>query len=174
MTRLQSSRYVASIYTTPAVLKGYYAPSSAPRYSYVKSLATLFEWVPNSAATADDVLVIAPNAGPEGRWVAVTDTYSGRLQIIATQTSTYTAIPNSLVPYDTSGGAFTITLPSAALSKGLGVVFKEAGASTTALTIQRAGSDTIEGGTSISATLSGARFSLFSDGSDWIVMGSYS
>lgn len=173
MTRLQSSRYVASIYTTPAVLKGYYAPSSAPRYSYVKSLATLFEWVPNSAATADDVLVIAPNAGPEGRWVAVTDTYSGRLNVQAVRTADFTSAANNWEKYDTSSGSITCTLPSAATSKGLGILFENTGGSATALVITRAGSDTVAGGTSINATITGSLFTLMSDGSNWAPVGSY-
>ena len=88
---------------------------------------------------------------------------------VATKTTTYTATGNDgLLIGDTSGGGFTITLPSAASNPGKVLRFKNIGTNT--LTLARAGSDTIDGATSRTLTVQYEAIELVSDGaSAWHV-----
>jgi hypothetical protein len=99
-------------------------------------------------------------AGPAG----------GARHPVATKTANFTAAANDLVPCDPSGGAFAVTLPAAAsVSAGAEIVVKNVTTSTTAITIARTGSDTIDGGTS--ATMSNSKGVTYwiSDGvSNWM------
>lgn len=64
--------------------------------------------------------------------------------VTAKKTTTYTAtISDYFIPFDTSGGAFTITLPPANGRKGQMLFFKSTAVTANALTISRAGSDFI-------------------------------
>lgn len=58
----------------------------------------------------------------------------------ATQTSAYTAVPGDYVPVDTTGGAVTITLPSAPTA-GTSIVVKMVAGGVNAVTIAAAGAD---------------------------------
>lgn len=70
---------------------------------------------------------------------------------IVKKTATYTALlTDTIIITDTSGGAFTITLPKATGS-GKVFVFKQVGTGTNALTIDGDGSETIDGATTHTA-----------------------
>jgi hypothetical protein len=84
-----------------------------------------------------------------------------------------TADQAGLVTVAASGGAVTLTLPAASAAGGTPIVFTfvRTDATANALTIQRAGADTIEGGTSLAIPRDG-RVTLRSDGaSAWRVVG---
>ena len=87
----------------------------------------------------------------------------------ATKTSAYPMTANDdFIIGDTSGGGFQITLP-AANAKDMVRIAKKSNSNT--LTIARAGSDTIEGNTSISMTAEYSTVVLVSDGvSTWYEM----
>jgi hypothetical protein len=76
--------------------------------------------------------------------------YGGGLRTVAANT-TLTADDAGLVLVDASGGARTITLPAASAMNARPMLFRvvKIDASANAVTVQRAGTDTIEGGTSI-------------------------
>ena len=65
-----------------------------------------------------------------------------------TKTANYTASPGDLVLCDASGGAFTITLPAASGNSGKTIAVKKTDTGGNAITVSRAGSDTISGLTS--------------------------
>lgn len=73
---------------------------------------------------------------------------------VSEQTSAYTARVWDLVPFDPSGGAFTVTLPDNPVD-GDEVAFKNTTTDTTGITIAPGTGDTIDGGASINPT--GAR-----------------
>jgi hypothetical protein len=91
----------------------------------------------------------------------------------ATKTGNYTAVAGQLVPCDTSGGAFTVTLPAANSSGQMVIVRLKTTASGNAVTVARAGSDTINGAlTSIGLGLAGQALGLTSDGAgNWNIGG---
>lgn len=80
-----------------------------------------------------------------------------------TSNTTLTAAQRGVILCNAAGGSFTITLPAASAG-AVEYTFVRTDSSTNTVTIQRAGSDTIEGGTSI-ALLVGARASIVSDAS---------
>lgn len=92
----------------------------------------------------------------------------------------YTGPVGSTLPYgvsvalvNTTGGAVAITLPAASLMKNRIVTFKDVGGalSTNALTINRTGSETIEGvGAPFVCEANGARIRVYCDGSNfWFI-----
>lgn len=88
-------------------------------------------------------------------------------------TGALTADQAGLVSVSAASGAVTLTLPAANAAGGLPLqfVFVRTDTSTNAVTIQRAGGDTIEGATTLPIPLSG-RVTLRSDGtSAWRVVG---
>jgi hypothetical protein len=88
-----------------------------------------------------------------------------------TVTTTYTATGNdALVRADATGGAFTVTLPSAAAVPGLRLTFKKIDASANAVTISRAGTNTIDGATTKTLTTQYQTLSLQSNGTGWDVL----
>jgi hypothetical protein len=88
------------------------------------------------------------------------------------QTANYTADAGALVLVDPTGGAFAVTLPAASANSGKRIAVKNIGTSTTAVTVTRAGSDTIDGATTSAMTTSRGRLLLISDGvATWHVIG---
>lgn len=88
------------------------------------------------------------------------------------QTANYTAAAGALVLVDPTGGAFAVTLPAASANSGKRIAVKNVGTSTTAVTVTRAGSDTIDGATTSAMTTSRGRLILISDGvATWHVIG---
>lgn len=82
----------------------------------------------------------------------------------AVKTATYTCAAGELVLFDPSGGAFATTLPAASANSGKRIAFKNTTTSTTAMTVTRAGSDTIDGATTSAMTTSRGKLILISDG----------
>src|SRR6185369_10443113 len=79
---------------------------------------------------------------------------------------------DSILLCQPSGGAFTVTVPLASsVQPGRNFVVRSTG-TTNAVTISRSGSDTINGGTSVSLA-SGAvsAAELYTDGTNWFTLG---
>lgn len=97
--------------------------------------------------------------------------YGGVLQS-TTRTTTYTMTASDRLVYaDTTSGNFTITLPAANAVQGNTVVAVEKIVGANTLTIQRAGADTVNGGTSVTLTANRSRFDLVSDGTNaWVTL----
>jgi|GEM_PF-1559972 len=91
--------------------------------------------------------------------------YGGGLRSVAANT-TLTADDAGVVLVDASGAARTITLPAAAAANARPVRIRvvKTDSSANAVTVQRAGSDTIEGATSIALTSQWSAAALMSDG----------
>ena len=81
-----------------------------------------------------------------------------------TQNAHYTAVPGDFVLVDASGGAVTITLPAASGGASLLVHVKKIDSSGNAVTIERAGSDTIDGETTQVINSQYVTVGLISDG----------
>ena len=92
---------------------------------------------------------------------------------VAVKTTTYTMVAADLgtvITGNTTGGGFTITLMSAATAtNGRGITIKHTGTANT-LTIARAGSDTIDGATSVALTTQYNAVELVSDGANWHIV----
>jgi hypothetical protein len=111
-----------------------------------------------SGATASSPNIIAPAVNPgTKRWILVPSLPS-RL----TKTANYTIIQgDGTIFANTTSGNITITLPAATVNEIYRII-KTVAANT--LTIQRAGTNTIEGQTSISLTGQYLSAQLYSDG----------
>lgn len=95
--------------------------------------------------------------------------FDWRLQSV-TKTANYTVTTSDRLIYaNTGGGSITLTLPAAAAPNANTVFsFVKTSAANT-LTVQRAGTDTLDGGTSVSLTALNARLDVVSDGiSAWV------
>lgn len=87
---------------------------------------------------------------------------------IRTVTAGYAATEGDMVlRVDATAGPVTITLPSAGAVKGLTFVVKKVDGSANAVTVDPAGSETVDGATSVSTTTQWTVFRLLSNGSGW-------
>lgn len=96
--------------------------------------------------------------------------YGGAMSSLSANT-TLTADSAGLVRVDASGGARTITLPAASAANGRPIALRivKTDSSANAVTVQRAGTNTIEGATSIALTTQWSSAWLVSDGvSSWV------
>jgi hypothetical protein len=94
-----------------------------------------------------------------------------RIRTVAAKTSAYTmTADDSFITCDTSGGAFTVTLPDALNVKGREFDIKKIDSSANAATLDGKGSQTIDG--SITAVIQAQYESVtvISDGSTWHVI----
>lgn len=93
-------------------------------------------------------------------------TKTGLYPVVQNKSANYTVLEtDDFLTGDSSGGAFTFTLPSAAAVIGKTFTFKKVGTGVLALTIARAGSDTIDGATSIVLYLQNESVSIISSAS---------
>lgn len=86
-------------------------------------------------------------------------------------TTTYAVVLSDRVLLaDATGGAFTITLPAAADAAERTVTIKKTDASANAVTVDGAGSETIDGAATYSLAAQYDTVALWSDGSAWHVL----
>lgn len=104
-------------------------------------------------------------------WVTV-PTSGASYTSTATKTSAYTIlITDDQVNTDPSGGAFTVTLPSAATAtKPIQIINVASSMTFNEVTIARNGADTIAGGTQNSINMTGESITLFPVGTDWKIL----
>jgi hypothetical protein len=87
------------------------------------------------------------------------------------KTAAYTATSNDdVIDVDASGGAVPITLPAASSKTGKFIYITKTDSTSNAVTAQRAGSDTINGSTSVYLDVQWTSLSLFSTGSAWRIL----
>lgn len=103
--------------------------------------------------------------------LSVTDP-AGRQAVTSVQTGAYSAAWGETVRVDPSGGAFTVTLPTAAGNAGRRLTVKNVTDDTTAVTCDGDGAETVDG--AADATISTARGSLTfeSDGANVMIVAS--
>lgn len=77
---------------------------------------------------------------------------------------------NALVFCDASSAAFSVTLPAASVMPGEVLYIKKTDATFNAITVTRAGSDTIDGSTTRSLATRGEWIKLLSQGSSWVTL----
>ena len=88
-------------------------------------------------------------------------------------TATATQIATDrLILGDATGGAFTVTLLTAAGREGWEIMVKKTDASGNAVTIDGAGSETIDGATTVALSSQYSSRRLISDGTNWHVVAS--
>jgi len=91
---------------------------------------------------------------------------------VSTKTTTYTATASdNLLLCDASGGAFTVTLPTAVGITGKAITIKKTDDSTNLVTIDGDGSETIEKEASLYLKGEGQQFKVISDGTNWVLDG---
>lgn len=119
---------------------------------------------------------------PRGNWgtarsvqagVTISTALTARADIVSTtKTANYTATTGTIDPVDATAGAVTVTLPSATLvTIGQTVIIKKVDSSVNPVTVQRAGSDTINtSATAVTLTLQNQSVVLVSTGGGaWLV-----
>ncbi|RLG11856.1 hypothetical protein DRN69_07280 [Candidatus Pacearchaeota archaeon] len=74
-----------------------------------------------------------------------------------------------IIGVDTSGGAVTVTIPTALLKKGRTLIINDEGgsASSNNITIATEGSEKIDGSATATISTNNASIGLYSDGSNW-------
>jgi hypothetical protein len=141
------------------------SPTAQGRQMYVTTIDELGYWSPFQCFIDRPVLG-TDYEDSNGEWMTavVFTLYDLRLQSV-TKTGTYTMTASDRLVYgDTTGGGFTLTLPAASAVAADTIVSVEKIASANTLTIQRAGGDTVNGGTSVALTANRGRFDLVSNG----------
>lgn len=106
-----------------------------------------------------------------GKTGAVTLTVSDVSRSIVTETTNYTATTSDYtILVDATAGAVTITLPAASGLTGQVINIKKIDSSSNAVTISRAGTDTIDGGTTLSIATQYQAYTVQTNGSAWWVI----
>jgi hypothetical protein len=111
---------------------------------------------------ADSAGVLSTQAIPSG---------GGSAYSVTAQTANYTETATSgtkIIKCDTSGGAFTVTLPTAVGNTATLIIKKTAG--TAALTVDGAGTQTIDGGLTADIIKVDESITLVSDNSNWLII----
>lgn len=106
-----------------------------------------------------------------GGWRVINQAGSSSAYTVGSITTTHTETATSgtkILKADTTGGAFTITLPTAVSNTATIVIKKTAGSG--ALTIDGAGSETIDGGLTAVMNEIGSSITLISDNSNWQII----
>lgn len=109
---------------------------------------------PDADATTKGIVQLAGDFGGTAS-SPTAPTKVDKFTVTAVKTTTYTAAVKDLIPADASGGAFTITLPTAPADRSR-IYIKKIDTSTNAVTIARGGSDVFEkasGATSLTLAL---------------------
>jgi hypothetical protein len=113
------------------------------------------------------------NANSDALTINATSTFAAALNFPVTTVNGNTTLNNShfLVLVDASGGAVTITLPSASSNTGRMYIIMKIDNTANTVTIQRSGSDYINGGTSLTISSQWNKFNLISaGGTQWVVL----
>lgn len=95
-----------------------------------------------------------------------------RLQVATTLTTTGNVGEfDRFIPVDSSGGGFTVTIPTAGMFNGRVITFKDKTGSCTAnnVTIATGGSETIDGSATALMDVDYMSLSMYSDGSNWFI-----
>jgi hypothetical protein len=88
-----------------------------------------------------------------------------------TKTANYTAATSdTVILTDAASGNVTITLPTASSASGYRFFIKRIDNSANSVSVQRSGSDTIDGGTSQTINLQYASMTVVSNGSNWYII----
>ena len=89
----------------------------------------------------------------------------------ATKTSNYTLVASdNVILGDASAGNVTITLPLASIATGYRFQIKKIDSSSNTVTLQRSGSDTIDGSTTAVISVQYVSLAIVSDGSNWYIV----
>lgn len=97
---------------------------------------------------------------------------SSQLYAVNTVTAAYTVtLADEYLRCDATGGAFTVTLPAASSCPGQLFIIKRINSGVNAVTVSRAGTDTIEGATTVSLASQWAKYQLLSLGTAWEIVG---
>lgn len=111
--------------------------------------------------------LVGTNGTPSAANPFVTDSdprlAGGGLTVAAQQTANYAAAVSELVPYDPSGGSFTITLPTGA-AEGAQIIVKNDTIDSTEITVDTAGAETIDGAATFALNLSRQAVTFIYDG----------
>lgn len=128
------------------------------------------------AATASWTLTLPATAGsdkdiPVNTGAGTLSWVNRTIRTTAAKTTTYTATStDEVLLCDTSGGAWTLTLPAAASNTGKVYVIKKTTSDTNALTIDGNSSETIDGTTTKLLFAQYESVTIICDGSNWHVI----
>lgn len=153
--------------TTRTVVQSNYCPSTS------NSKGLLFE--ADTSATNNHVTDNIVETAPDTITLCSSSTTYARRNIghsnVASKTSAYTVLnADEIVLADATGGAFAVTLPAASARRDQ-IVIKKTDSSANAVTVTRAGSDTIDGATTYALSTQYQSVTLVSDGtSTWYVV----
>lgn len=153
----------------PTTLAGYGIPTSEIEIAYSTEVAQVSE-AEKTAGTETAVRRFSPDDIKD--MIATHETGgggSGGMTVVATKTANYTASANEVVPVDSSGGAFTITLPASPSTQDRVIIVDVGKAcATNNVTVARNG-NTIDGNAEdFIIDLDNGRVDAFFDGtSDW-------
>lgn len=118
--------------------------------------------------TRFDAAIMRPVVVKDGQATQIVD-----LGNVTAVTTTYTVLATDGVVELGNTTSYTVTLPArSAVPKGWSVIFKQTGASGLK-TIARAGSDTIDGATSVTLSKQYETVQIMNDGSNWVKVAAF-
>jgi hypothetical protein len=129
-------------------------------------VATASATVTRLAVGANGTFLKANSSATEGvEWGSATANLA-----VASKTGAYTlTTSDDVILADASGGAFTLTLPTASGNTGKVFHLKKTDSSTNAVTVDGNGTETIDGATTFLLTGQYSEISIVSDGTNWVI-----
>jgi len=131
-------------------------------------------------AAASSYTITLPASGPSVTGKTIISDASAGLsfryaeKFTGSKTSAYTATGDeTIIPVDTSGGAFTVTLPAAASYAGKQLTIVKTSTDFNACTIDGDGSETINGSATTSINTQYESLTIACDGSNWYIRQRY-
>lgn len=95
-------------------------------------------------------------------------------ETVNAKTTTYTAtISDDVIPCSSAGGAYTITLPTAASASGRELTFVKTSSDLSLITIDGNGTETINGALTKALATQYESLTIYSDGSNWFIKRRY-
>lgn len=115
-----------------------------------------------------DVVVLGSDGA---NWFVLANFSKVRMVPIVSKTTTYTATLNDeVILADTSGGAWTLSLPAAAAATGKVYTVKKTSSDANLVTIDPSGSETIDGSTTKTLLTQYSSISIISNGTNWSML----
>lgn len=169
-----SSSYTIQTSGTPANGDEFWVFYNATMTLSGNSITIFGETLSAAEALSATILFITKYDGTAWRTIKFVDSdyLSANIQqnsSVVSKSTTYTANINEMVLCDASGGAFTVTLPTAASASGKEVTVKKTDASANAVTVDGNGSETIDGALTSALSSQWDSVVVVSNGSNWFI-----
>lgn len=151
--------------STDLITKGYFDANSTVDNTDITALTE------ETTPAKDDFIIISDTSAGSAKKTLLGNLSKALVSAVVSKTTTYTAaVSDEVILCSASGGAWTLTLPTAVGITGKVYKIKKTDASVNAVTIGTTSSETIDGSTTFPIDIQYTCVTVVSDGSNWQVI----